>query len=110
MSSIDEAFKEAEEALRPLLKEFVTTTISEVGADAKVYGAAVAKELSKWIMANVGSDDETAKRNLRHIKAIMSNLATMHQIRLHRRTMQKLEDAANIVLRIAIVALKTTLA
>jgi hypothetical protein len=106
----DEILDKVEVEIKPIIQEFITGVAVEIGQDVTGYAQLVSDDVVKWLAANMGSDDETAKRNLRHLRAILINLAVTEHIQLHNRTLDVLEKGIGAVLRILISALRITLA
>lgn len=101
---------ELEEKLQPLIKEFISDMLADIGPEAKKFGAAIAKDFALYLYQNVVNDDETAAHNLKHLKAQVMNLAVKYQIRAHRITMEKVEKALGLLAQIGLNALKISVA
>jgi hypothetical protein len=105
----DEILDKVEAEVRPILQEFIAGVAVDLGTGIDAYARLVSDDMVKWVAANMGSDDETAKRNLRHLRAILVNLAVTEHIQLHNKTLDVLEKGIGIVLRVLISALRITL-
>lgn len=101
---------ELEEKLKPLLEEFIEDALKEIGQEAKEYASDMTKEFAKYLYANLMTGDDIAARNLEMLKSTALNLAVKYQIRAGRAAMEQFEKALSIVAKIALTALKVTVA
>lgn len=98
------------DGVKPLFVEFVNSLSEDIAAEVPEFGEEVATFLAEWLKDNVEADDETVKRNLAHCRIQLQNLAVKHAIKVHRKTMQLIEKATEILLQALVVALKVTMA
>lgn len=105
----DAVISKLELDLQPLFAELVIDAVNDVSEDVRCYGIAVAADLVKWVAMNASSDDETITRNLKHLKAQLTNLAVANHIRLHRAMVDKLDRILQTVIRIVVLSVSTAM-
>ena len=109
MSTWDDVLSQIGTELKPLIEEFVSSSIAEAKPNIQAYAVETAKEAARQIIALAGKDDAEAKANLKHLKGTLQNCALMVQLQLQNDTIDALTNGLGIVLRIVLSTLKVAL-
>jgi hypothetical protein len=110
MGAWEDMLKTVGDGIKPLFVEFVNSLSEDLATEVPEYAEEVAVFLAEWLQSNVEVDDATLKRNLAHCRLQLQNLAVKHAIKVHRKTMQLIEKATEILMQALVVALKVTMA
>ena len=98
---LDKLRAEVEPEVEALVKEILL----EFKDSLTSYSKDLAKDFTLCLWLSYGKNDETAKRNLKHLKVQVQQVAIIHALKLNNKMYELLEKTLEITWKIALKAM-----
>jgi len=99
-----------EDQIKDIVSSFIKEVFGAAEESAEEYAGDMAKDLALYLRMAHNSDDEEAKRNLKHLKAQAQLLAAKHAIATSRASSEVLTQALAMAAQIGLSILKNMIA
>lgn len=96
--------------VKPLIINFVASTLQDIGQDTTEYAEDVTESLMGWIIRNAESPPITINRELHIVRATLQNIAMKHAINANTRTLTMVDNLIEILARALVTTLRIALA